>query len=182
MIKKNQNGFTLVELMITTVIVSILIIVAIQGFALYIEESRISEVIPVVTAIRDAQLTYHAEHGHWADGIEELDLRLEGEPKTLNLGDGATRNYICTKNFAYATWEQKTVRSPYIKFYRTGMHSATTGTFYSGTVRLDYQKKLAWQGHSWFHGTDSWSNRTKKVAFVKLIKKLTGRDISEILN
>ena len=94
---ETQKGFTIVELVITMVIVSILSIVSIPIYQHYIERARLTEAISILRTIADANTMYFIERGQWCNDIRELPVQLEGE---IISADGAWR--IQNKNFIYA--------------------------------------------------------------------------------
>ncbi len=65
MFKQNtsKSGFTLLELLIVVIIVSILAAVALPQFTKITERSRAAEAVAILGAIRTAQLVYYQEHG-----------------------------------------------------------------------------------------------------------------------
>src|SRR5262245_41657084 len=64
---RNQSGFTLVELMITVVLIGILAAVAIPNFLSYQAKSRRSEAYTNVVAIGTSELSYQAETDNYID-------------------------------------------------------------------------------------------------------------------
>ncbi|MCK4511272.1 prepilin-type N-terminal cleavage/methylation domain-containing protein [bacterium] len=67
MLRKNQGGFTLVELMIVVIIVGILAAVAIPMYQGATERAKASEAVAALGTIRGALRVYYAEHGTYAD-------------------------------------------------------------------------------------------------------------------
>ncbi|MBD3348566.1 MAG: prepilin-type N-terminal cleavage/methylation domain-containing protein [Candidatus Eisenbacteria bacterium] len=63
MLRKNQRGFTLVELMIVVIIVGILAAVAIPMYQGATERAKASEAVAALGTIRGAMRVYYAEHG-----------------------------------------------------------------------------------------------------------------------
>ncbi|GEM_PF-504515 len=65
MFKQNtsKSGFTLLELLIVVIIVSILAAVALPQFTKITEKSRAAEGVMILGAIRTAHLAYYLEHG-----------------------------------------------------------------------------------------------------------------------
>ncbi len=63
MLRKNQGGFTLVELMIVVIIVGILAAVAIPMYQGATERAKASEAVAALGTIRGAMRVYFAEHG-----------------------------------------------------------------------------------------------------------------------
>ncbi len=68
MLRTNQRGFTLVELMIVVIIVGILAAVAIPMYQGATERAKASEAVAALGTIRGAMRVYYAEHGTYANG------------------------------------------------------------------------------------------------------------------
>jgi len=66
MLRRNQRGFTLVELMIVVIIVGILAAVAIPMYQGATERAKASEAVAALGTIRGAMRVYYAEHGTYA--------------------------------------------------------------------------------------------------------------------
>lgn len=180
---KNQiKGFTLLELIITMVIVAILSIVSVTGYSIHAEYSRASEVIPIVNSLINAQKVYYLENGCYCNCITALPNVIDGTiVNKLNFGgDGQNRDCIQTQYFAYATWEHELTSSAYVAFARIGAKRTTDSTYWRGIVSVR-GNRVAWQGHSWFAG-DVNDHFIRKAVFVKIAKTLCNADISNILN
>ena len=187
---KNQKGFTLLEMLIIIIIVSILAIVGKGSYDYSVEKAIVSEVAPMITAISFAQQAYYVEHHHFASGIEYLDLNHEGViefSENLYFGDPqqGARNYLRTKNFIYGTWclNGNLQYDPYIAFTRTGnRRSFPYHTYYDIVLRLGYSDhELHYQGVGWTQ-SNYYDNYLKKKVLVYLMKRiLPGKDYESII-
>jgi type IV pilus assembly protein PilA len=65
--RTSQAGFTMIELMITAVLVGILAAIAIPNFLAYQAKSRRAEAYANVVAIATSELTYQAESDVYID-------------------------------------------------------------------------------------------------------------------
>jgi prepilin-type N-terminal cleavage/methylation domain-containing protein len=83
--KRRREGFTLIELMISVVIVGVLAAVAIPSFVAYIYRSRTTEATTFLAEIRQRQESYRAEFGQYAnvttDGSYTPDTPTSGAPR-----------------------------------------------------------------------------------------------------
>ena len=75
---RNQSGFTLVELMITVVLIGILAAIAIPNFLAYQAKSRRAEAYTNVVAIGTSELSYQAETDVYVDAGVFPDFSLYG--------------------------------------------------------------------------------------------------------
>lgn len=196
MIRKNQNGFTVIEILISVVIVAILSIASIYAYQLYIEEARASEVIPIIKGIQNAQIDYYEEHGIWPKDLDEIPLQIDGQKKIMVLNGTRVSGkyegkstYIFTDNFAYAIKMNgyknpstgKITRYPCIAFGRVqkkedGGHL----TFYSVEFEIN-RDKLRSAGSLTYEfpsGANPFSYSIKKRMMSDLIKKLTGKNFN----
>ena len=64
--RRSQSGFTLIELMITVIIVGVLAAVAIPAFSSYVYRSRTTEATTILAEIRQRQESYRAEFNQYA--------------------------------------------------------------------------------------------------------------------
>ena len=88
MLRKNQGGFTLVELMIVVIIVGILAAVAIPMYQGATERAKASEAVAALGTIRGAMRVYYAEHGTYViAGVVAGDEVTN--PGVLDVGTGA---------------------------------------------------------------------------------------------
>lgn len=67
MLRRNERGFTLVELMIVVIIVGILAAVAIPMYQGATERAKASEAVAALGTIRGAMRVYYAEHGTYVN-------------------------------------------------------------------------------------------------------------------
>ena len=70
--QRNQNGFTLVELMITIVIVGVLASVAIPLYQANVKRAKASEADAALGSVRTAMRVYYAENGSYPTQVTYL--------------------------------------------------------------------------------------------------------------
>jgi len=88
---KNNNGVTLLELVIAVIFVGVLASLALPKFDIVIEKMRASEAVAHMEATKAAQMTYALEHnGTYAQFIADLGLQDSTSNWTyLTNGDSA---------------------------------------------------------------------------------------------
>ncbi|MCK5596630.1 MAG: prepilin-type N-terminal cleavage/methylation domain-containing protein [Candidatus Eisenbacteria sp.] len=86
MLRRNQRGFTLVELMIVVIIVGILAAVAIPMYQGATERAKASEAVAALGTIRGAMRVYYAEHGTYV-GASFTDGALVTNGSVLDVSD-----------------------------------------------------------------------------------------------
>ena len=72
--KKSQNGFTLIELMIVVAIVGILAAVALPAYQNYSKKAKFSEVVAAGTAVKSAVEICYQTNGAGTDANNAADL------------------------------------------------------------------------------------------------------------
>ncbi len=98
---KARKGFTLIELIIVAVIISILVMIAIPRYFVNIKKSRKSAVVTNLGAIRDAILAYNAANNilPTVTGASSIIVTVDGE-QSLNVT--IPTNYTFTDPTIYA--------------------------------------------------------------------------------
>lgn len=68
----NKRGFTLVELLVVLSIIALLLSIAAPRYFRHVERSKETVLRENLATLRDALDQYHADKGHWPDGLEAL--------------------------------------------------------------------------------------------------------------
>ena len=88
--KGNQKfGFSLMELMVTLIVMGVLAALAIPKFSFSIEKSKLVEGIQIVTAVLSSQIAYNYENQAYADALSDLDVEI---PASNNFDAPAVNN------------------------------------------------------------------------------------------
>ena len=75
----NRQGFSLIELLVVVLIISVLAAVALPQYQKAVEKSRAVQALTMVKAISKAQDLYHMEAKKYATSLEELSIDIPGE-------------------------------------------------------------------------------------------------------
>jgi len=82
---KNNNGFTLVELMITVAILGVLAAVAIPAYSNYLNRAKQTDAIIGLKAAQMAQEQYFSENNEYSDKIDLLPGFADGDTNNVFL-------------------------------------------------------------------------------------------------
>jgi prepilin-type N-terminal cleavage/methylation domain-containing protein len=74
--ERQPGGFTLVELAVVGVIMSVLAAFAVPRFLTSVERSKAAEAFNYLATVHSAQERYHARHGQYADELSKLGAKL----------------------------------------------------------------------------------------------------------
>jgi prepilin-type N-terminal cleavage/methylation domain-containing protein len=87
----SKKAFTLLELIIVLVIISILVSLAIPRYQRAVEKARASEGVRILGALREAQIRYYEQNDTFADSLSDLDVKIENlqyfQTPTVNSSD-----------------------------------------------------------------------------------------------
>ena len=97
--KKNQKGFSLIELLVVVVIIAILAAIAVPIYMSYVKKARSTEAQSAIASIRQA---FRAEYNQYGNTD---DYTIEEAQKDVKLGKSTERN-----------WEFEVIGNPPTKY------------------------------------------------------------------
>ncbi len=87
--KKMQQGFTLIELMIVVAIIGILAAIAIPAYSDYIARSQATEAVTLMSGAKTPVAEYFADKGSWPTGASFNEVVTQQEGKYVETLTGA---------------------------------------------------------------------------------------------
>jgi prepilin-type N-terminal cleavage/methylation domain-containing protein len=76
--RRDNRGFTLVEVLVVVVILAILAAIAVPIYLRYVESARAGEAQEAIGAVWAASKVFHAERGQWPNDINQIsNLNLD---------------------------------------------------------------------------------------------------------
>ena len=83
-----NKGFTLIELMVTVLIVGILASIALPAYQKAIMKSKFMAMMPNARAIAEAEERHYLQHRGYVDNLNELDIQVADANQTLEFKPG----------------------------------------------------------------------------------------------
>lgn len=100
--KKNAQGFTLIELMIVVAIIGILAAIAIPAYQDYTKRSHVSEGLNLAGGAKAAVAEYYASNGSWPTNNPLAGLKLQN-----SINGNAVNSVLVSNNQITVTFNTK---------------------------------------------------------------------------
>ena len=107
--KRVQQGFTLIELMIVVAIIGILAAIAIPQYAEYTNRARVSEGLQLAAGAKTAVAEYYSSQNAWPTGNDDAGIAASGDIKGNNVTSVTVANGAIT--IAYTGLSANTCKS-----------------------------------------------------------------------
>ncbi len=105
-----MKGFILIELLVVVLIIGILAAVALSQYQKAVLKSRYAGLMPTAKAIADGNDLYYLANAKYAEGIENLDVKVTNENGAMSVnivGD-------TTDDYAYTIATRPDIKNNYI--------------------------------------------------------------------
>jgi type IV pilus assembly protein PilE len=83
----NQAGFTLIELLVVVLIIGILAAIALPQYQVAVLKSKITKLIPLATALYDAEERYRLATGDYTKDLQALDVNIPSNYRSCIIGE-----------------------------------------------------------------------------------------------
>ena len=93
-----QKGFTLIEVLVTVLILGILTSIAVPQYQKAVMRSRFAQMLQMSNDIYNAQIVFHDTYNRYAQSMDELDIHISNTPYIsceVTYGDWTT---LCSFN------------------------------------------------------------------------------------
>lgn len=81
-----KKGFSLIELLITVIIITILASVALPAYEKLTEKARVAEAKSILGSMRSAQIRYSGQNSDYSTSVANLDITLPNVAGTVSQG------------------------------------------------------------------------------------------------
>ena len=113
MLYNTKRGFTLLELVITVIIIAVLAAIAVSAYQKAILKSRFNALMPIAKSLANGNEVYYLEHGTYAPSPDVLDVAGRDEYPS-----GTSVRLHATGGYAYVMASDRLARNNYIVYQK----------------------------------------------------------------
>jgi len=96
--RKNNKGFTLLELLVVVLIIGILAAIALPQYKKAVAKAELAQVITATKTVKRAQERFYLANDIYADDIDKLDIRIDSPNIICKTAKGKYGYYVYCHN------------------------------------------------------------------------------------
>ncbi len=131
-LKGNTNGFTLIEMLITVIIIGILASIALPLYQKSMEKARVAKILPVLKTLYNAEQDYYLQYRKYPKTFDDLGLKMHCEPNPILWTTQMPASSACT----IGEWTYQVYHNPVDDTY--GMYAGRIKGRYRGTGFISF--------------------------------------------
>lgn len=116
---KMKKGFTLIELLIVVLIIGVLTAVALPQYQKAVDKSRYATLMPVATAVRNAQESFYMASAQYSPDLQSLDIHLPGTVSgaKADMGGGISVEVTADGESEFVSVQKEGLDNKYVMYF-----------------------------------------------------------------